>query len=149
MAFLGIKQMLLALCCLFGCTWDDVAPDQFITSYGYGMQDSGRFNAWDPVHLDTGDFQMLTFGLAWDIGPRMVEIANPFPIPLPTAPVFQDLVPVQAEGVTEQVTEVLEAFTALDLATRILLVVMILWITFIYRKQLGRLIPKFGNNNKK
>ena len=144
MALLGIKQLLVAFLCLFGCTWDDVTPDQFYTSYGYGFQDSGSFNAWDPVHLDTGDFQIATFGLAWDIGPRQVEVISP----IVTNPVIQDPVPVEAEGVTEQLTEAVEAFTTLDLATRIMLIVLILWITFIYRKQLGRLIPKFGNNKK-
>jgi hypothetical protein len=131
------KGCCLILFLLGACSFDDLTPDQFITSYGMGMQDTGSFSAWDPVHLDTGDFEMLTFGLAWDIGPRQVEVVEfTEPIPYLDSPLA-----VQDVGVQQQVAEALQVFTAMDLATRIMLVILVLWITFIYRRQLARLIP--------
>lgn len=139
-------RILASLLLLCSCSWDDLAPDQFTTSYGMGMQGDGSFNAWDPVHLDTGDFDILTFGLAWDIGPRQVEIVEPLSRPLSASVI--DPVAMGgsgASGTQEAVEDALQAFTTMDLASRIMLVVVLLWLSFIYRAQLGRLIPKFGN----
>lgn len=139
-------KVLLAAILLYGCSWDDLAPDQFTTSYGMGMQGDGSFNAWDPVHLDTGDFELITVGLAWDIGPRQVEIVEPLSRPL-SVPVSEPVaIPLDPEAESDMgIQEAVEAFTTMDLASRIMLVVVLLWLSFLYRAQLGRLIPKFGN----
>ena len=143
---LAIKWLLAAIF-LFGCTWDDLTPDQFYTSYGMGMQETGSLeNSWP---LDTGDFQIATVGLSWDIGPRAVELIGPLPMPT-TSRAVEVAIPVPAEEVATQdaIADAIETFTTLDLASRIMVVVMSIVLVIVFRKQIGRLIPKFGNNNK-
>jgi len=165
------------------CQPIDIAPDQFLMSYGFGSSDFSASSVdYQGNHRDSafaadgGDVEMWTFGLAWDIGPRMVQLVQSMPesepyrvivdleeplvieppvIETPVSEIIPGLTPaeeefieelaaeaIEEESTADEIIDAVEKFSALDIATRLMLVSLIVWITFIYRKGINSLIVK-------
>lgn len=145
MALLTIKHMLCSLLLMFGCCG---APDEFQVGYGYGWQEDTTaphfYRADDGYTFENGDTQSVHAAVTWYLSPRKVELLEPLVLPQKPDPLP---VPAPVSSVQDTVKDGIKVFTAMDLASRILLLIAVLWLSWVYRKQLGRLIPRFGNGN--
>lgn len=150
MALLTIKHFLFALVALFGCSSPDVLPDEFQVGYGYGWQADTQaphfFREGDGWNFEHGETQQVHAALTWHLGPRKVELVEPIFVP-----VMQEPTPVPVaehthnHDVEVSIKEGIQTFTTMDLASRILVVILILWLSWVYRGPISRLIPRFGN----
>lgn len=148
MALLGLKQIFLSIMLLFGCAG---GPDELELGYGHAFVGDSSLESW-PINNEDSDW--VNVGLVWKLKPTQVEVVNPVTPAVRWAlePVAQEPIapmPDTEVGVVEDVTDAAEAFNAMDWLTRVLLIVLAMWILVIYRKQLGRLIPGSKNNNNK
>ena len=151
MTFLVIKTWLLGLV-LCGCAG---GPDEFELGYGHIWQGDSSLEGWN---LANDDSDMVTVGLVWKLKPTEVVVRNPYgdeaeitsPPDLrpPQDVAEEDLHPTAADHVGQDVSEAVHTFNEMDWLTRVLLIVAVCWLGWVYRERLGRLIPG-GKNGKK
>ena len=161
MALLGLKQLLLSLMFLFGCSG---GPDEFSVGYGHTFMGDSRFGD----HELTNDDNDSVFGsFTWYLRPRSVVITPNIEMPplhwrlTPQEPDKPSKVPALRNGdlappkegvkVAEDAMGILERFDKLNWWLVVAVVLLCGWIAWVYRRQLGRLIPggKNGNSDKK
>ncbi len=149
-------KLSLLLLLLVGCG----APDTLEIGYGHTWHSPGTaYNEQQIVGLDQGDSDTGWVAFGWDIGPRkkreeraasgLEELrdvilamrhstateSEPEPEPEP-----------ELEEVADVAVEVLREFDALGLTTQILLLIAVIWLSWIYRRKIGGLI---GRGDKK
>ena len=154
---------ILALSLALGCAG---GPDEL--SLGYGRILAGDSSISEPHGawaIENDDSDIITVGLTWKLKPAQVEVVNPLPPPVRwTLEPAQEEVPetlpggeVQdAEASLEElaqeageISDTLEAFDAFGTVTKVGFFLLAGWILFLYRHQLGRLIPGGKNGEKK
>ena len=173
MMLIAIKNLLLAFVLTASCS---ATPDEFEIGYGRifpGDFSGGFTDGWDHSFTSSGsqdDSDMLTIGFVWKLKPTRVEVMNPVAPPLPpvrweldtftqdppqvetaeAVEAIQDLTEA-VEAETEemgQVTDALETFNAFDWLTRVLLILALGFIAWLFRAQLARWIPGSGNGRR-
>ncbi len=159
MTFMAIKAAILAVALALGCAG---GPDEFELGYGHIWTGDSSLEGWQ---IANDDADMVTLGLVWKLRPTEVIVRNPVVPPVswtlvptpddtarhsPTLTDTQDVseeAPEEEEHIVEDLTDAVSAFNAFDVTTKILLVVALCWLGWVYRERLGRLIP--GGNGKK
>lgn len=135
--WLGIVLLLL------GCR----APDRFDVGYGHQFQDVGSVKE---LGLDTGDSDMVHFSVGWNLRPVQVEVIDqPVRSWWPDwhqAMHKEERIALEAEE--NGVRHAAKTFDAMDWVSKAALLVAACWLGWVYRVQLGRLIPRFSSNQK-
>lgn len=138
-----LSKLLIGLITLLGCAG---GPDELHLGYGHTFTGDSSLEAW-PIYNEDSSF--LTVGFVWRLTPTEVFFRG-LPPREQQDPIKElaPVLPLDVEDVTSQVEESLSFFDTLNWLTRVLLLVLACTVIWVFRAQIGRLIPKFGNNKK-
>jgi len=163
MTFLTIKAAILAVALALGCAG---GPDELELGYGRMFNGDSSLEGWS---IDQDDTDIVTVGLVWKLRPTEVIVRSPYgdgisapppttPSSGPTDPTPQPVVGGQdaeeasheeiEDHIVQDLTDAVHTFNEIDWLTRVLLVIAVCWLGWVYRERLGRLIPG-GKNGKK
>jgi hypothetical protein len=156
MTFMAIKAAILAVALALGCAG---GPDEFELGYGHIWTGDSSLEGWN---IANDDSDMVTLGFVWKLRPTEVIVRSPYGVRTePGSPAFNSLGILQdvSEEVTsheeiedhivQDLTDAVHTFNEIDWLTRILLLVAVCWLGWVYRERLGRLIPGGNGKSKK
>ena len=155
---LAIKHLAVLLFFALGC---NAVPDQFQLGYGQSWAHAGQL--WDHHNsftYEAGNAQMAWAALTWDLGPRQVAIVDgdipDFHLRLDYTPQEPVKVPTTlpsghaaTDHLSDQLREGVAVFNKMEFGKSVALLMIVAVFLWIFRKQIGRLIPRFGNGNNK